>query len=199
MPISRSSLTLRVGMGRIPLLASDAVVFEWEFVVLAERMTFPIFWAEDATQVRMIREVDADEIVGFAFVPIGDAPDVRDARNFRQLTGDAVPPARQLHLQFAPVAMRVAVEVIDDFDVRLARSLLLGVGLQPVGTSEIIQRIEHDVFVVMQELRDIGDPVGSDLDPRVFDAGLEFADGVDSELLDQPLMNVFDAHVGFRE
>ena len=51
----------------------------------------------------------------------------------------------------------------------------------------------------MNELGHIGDPVGGDFDPRVFHAGLEFTDGVDTKLVDQPLMDIFDAHVAFRE
>ena len=66
----------------------DVVILERELVVLAEREAFPIVGAEDAARVAaehvvdgigVVVEDDTDEVVGFAFVPVGGAPEVSDA------------------------------------------------------------------------------------------------------------------------
>src|SRR5208337_3077959 len=36
-------------------------------IILAQRVTFPIFWHEDSPQIRMPRELDSKEIEDFAF------------------------------------------------------------------------------------------------------------------------------------
>src|SRR5438128_7484504 len=49
-------------------------------VILAQRETLPALWHEDAPQVRVTVEGDAEEVPGLAFVPVGGRPDRRQAR-----------------------------------------------------------------------------------------------------------------------
>src|SRR5437660_5933532 len=50
-------------------------------VILAQRETLPALWHEDAPQVRVTVEGDAEEVPGLAFVPVGGRPDRRQARH----------------------------------------------------------------------------------------------------------------------
>ena len=65
------------------LFASNTVVFKREVVVFSQSVSDPVFRAQDAAKVGMAGEQDADKIVGFSFVPVGNAPDTADGLNFR--------------------------------------------------------------------------------------------------------------------
>ena len=61
------------------LTASNAVVLQWHFIVFTKWMPFPVFRAENPTQVRVSGEQNTGEIEGLAFVPIGRCPAARGA------------------------------------------------------------------------------------------------------------------------
>ena len=56
-------------------------------VLLAQRVTLPMRRRENAAQVRMSLEVDAEHVVRLAFVPVGYRVDARDGRHARILLG----------------------------------------------------------------------------------------------------------------
>src|SRR5262249_7201979 len=55
--------------------AADAMVFERELVVLAQRVAGPIFGQQNPRQVGMAGEPDAAQVVDFALVPVRGGPD----------------------------------------------------------------------------------------------------------------------------
>ena len=63
--------------------ASDAVVFQRELVILAQRMSDPVFGTEDAAQVGMPREMDAHQVERLALVPVGNRPHAGDGGTVR--------------------------------------------------------------------------------------------------------------------
>src|SRR5689334_7755010 len=65
--------------------ATDAVVFQGELVVLAQRVAHPVFRQEDAAQVRVAGEPDAGQVVNLALVPVGRSPEGGDRRHLGQL------------------------------------------------------------------------------------------------------------------
>src|SRR5947207_11244506 len=63
--------------------AGDAVVLAREDVVLAQWIADPIVGAENAPQVRVAIEDDAEHVVSLALVPVGGAPQIGDAGDVR--------------------------------------------------------------------------------------------------------------------
>src|SRR5262245_18283815 len=51
--------------------------------VLAQRMSRPVLRHEDAAEIGMAAELDTEEIEGLALLPVGMAPDTRDALDHR--------------------------------------------------------------------------------------------------------------------
>src|SRR5436305_15016134 len=74
-PLDSSSAFDRTG--NQSLFPADAVVFQRKFVILSQRVPFPVFGTQNSPQVGMIGEIDSHQIVRFALVPVGDGPDVR--------------------------------------------------------------------------------------------------------------------------
>src|SRR5207237_10906974 len=83
-----------IGSWAISVLTTDGVGLQpFEFliaedhrlpkgdVILAQREPLPALWHEDAPQVGMTVEGDAEEVPGLAFVPVGGRPDRRQARH----------------------------------------------------------------------------------------------------------------------
>src|SRR5947209_8687534 len=77
------------------LTAANAVVFQREFIILAQRVSDPILREQDAAQVRVAVEPDAGQVVHFALMPVGGPPERRDRRDLRQLARLVVLPAWQ--------------------------------------------------------------------------------------------------------
>src|SRR5271163_1982575 len=75
-------------------------------------MAFPMVGQHDAAKVRMVIDVDAEQIEDFALIPVGGAPYGGDGIDRRSGTAD---PNFQAH---AVVAGK-GVQVIDDFEARL--------------------------------------------------------------------------------
>jgi hypothetical protein len=178
------------------------VVFLRELVVFAERIAFPVVGAEDAEQVRVAGEVDAHEVVGFALVPVGNGPDVRDGRHLWKLAGLIVFPAGgEQRLDDGAVLELEAVEVIDDFDMRLVGELRgqLGIGFEEVGGAQIVERVERQFRVRLQERSHLGHGSGGHLDPRIGGLLIKARDLAGSEPVDQSLVDLLDGHEGIVE
>ena len=104
-------------------------------------MAFPIVRHQDAEQVGMIAEADAEQIEDFALVPVGAAPDAGDRI-------DLGIGARQRGTSRAGARLRsMRVQVVDDFEARL--------GGIPVDRGDRAQADE--LLVVLQEAADAGD------------------------------------------
>src|SRR5947199_10649585 len=87
----------------------DAVVLLGLDEVLAQRVARPVLRHEDAAEIGMPLEGHAQEIEDLALLPLGVAPDARDARH------DGGVPQR-VHLEGEEVALPVGVEMVDDLD-----------------------------------------------------------------------------------
>jgi len=122
----------------------DAVVLAGEDVVLAEGMADPVFGAEDAAEVGVVVEDDAEQVEGFAFVPIGGVPEVGDG-------GDVGIGAGAEGLDGEGVAEFEAVEVVDN------GHFVIG---DVIDATEVGQPVELEGGVVSENLSD-GSPVGS--------------------------------------
>ena len=83
-------------------------------IILAQRIAFPIDRHQDAHQVGMIAETDAEHVEDFALIPVGPAPDARDRIDLRIR---AAQPA--LHAQ--PLIALDRMQMIDHFKARLGR------------------------------------------------------------------------------
>src|SRR5882724_1399599 len=119
-----------------------------EGVFLPERVALPVIGKQDARQVGMAGEADAEEIERLALVPVCRRPDRADGRN-----AFAVGHA---HLEAYPVAMRYGIDVVVDLEpLRLP-------GI--VGGAQIGQQIELRARVGLQEPADVGEAL--DLDSR---------------------------------
>src|SRR5487761_255130 len=136
-----------VAMTDLPLSCPDAVVLQRHLVIFAQGMPYPVFRAEYAPQVGVSGEQDAGQIVNFAFVPIGRAPDAADGGYFGQLALDAVFPARQHDLEHQADSVGHAPQVIDHLQVRLPTGLggFFGVGLEIIDGADAVQKIEPQV------------------------------------------------------
>ena len=98
------------------------MVLARELIVLAQRIAFPVVRAEDPAEVRMAGEIDPDQVVRLALVPIRRRPKIGDARDARLIT-------RREHLDREAVAMIEAPQVVharqfvigDVIDARVTR------------------------------------------------------------------------------
>src|SRR5436190_7328493 len=76
--------------------AGNPVIFARENVIFAEREAFPVVGAENAPQVGMAWEIDSQQVIGLALVPIRGGPEIGHRRNARvvarreDLDGDRV-------------------------------------------------------------------------------------------------------------
>jgi hypothetical protein len=73
---------------------------------LEQRIALEIIVQQDAAQVRVTGEFDAEEVIGFAFEPVGGGPDGDHAVNFRVLAVDA-------HFQLQQLLPRQRTQVVD--------------------------------------------------------------------------------------
>lgn len=74
-------------------------------------MTLPVIGQQDAAQIRMIVKDDAKQIKGFAFVPIGRAPNTGNGGHVRVVFV-------QQHLQTNAMKFRCGKQVIIDLEAR---------------------------------------------------------------------------------
>ncbi len=79
-------------------------------MVLAQRMALPRWGQEDAAQVRMAGEGDAEHVPGFALVPVGVGPEVGDG-------GNAGGVALQRHLDADVLVPVEGHEMVDEREV----------------------------------------------------------------------------------
>ncbi len=115
----------------------DTVVFKRLDEIFAERMAGPIFGHQDAAEVSMTFEVDAEEIEDFPFHPVGGMPDLFDR-------GDGRIVARELDLEHAAVAMLVREKMIHDLEAILV-----------IDTGFVVEAIHRAVGVVVEEAGEI--------------------------------------------
>ena len=176
--------------------SADAVVLQWELVVFPQRMTGPVFRAEDAPEVRMIQKLDAHQIVGFAFVPIGNRPQPRHGIHLRDFAFFSVLPAREFDFDHQRMFLVVAGKVIDDFHVRLVGERLgfFGVGFTVIDAAQVVQMIERQPGVVLQERRDLQNSRGRDFNPRVGRFQIGPGDFGLAELFEQELVDFGCVH-----
>src|SRR2546428_7241490 len=87
----------------------DAVVLLGLDEVLARRVARPALRNEDGAEIGMPLEGHAQEVEALALLPLGVAPDARDARHDGGVAGRG-------HLEREEVAVPVGVEMVDDLD-----------------------------------------------------------------------------------
>ena len=140
--------------------AGDAVVFAGEGVIFAEGVSDPVIGEEDAAGVCaevvgdgvwVVGEADAEEVEGFAFVPVGGAPEVGDGGDFGVIAGDG-----DFDAEF--VAEVEAEEVVGGTE-------LAAVGVIEAG--EAAEEVELELVVVAEEGGDFEPMGGGDSDPGV--------------------------------
>src|SRR5258706_8746092 len=103
----------------------DAVVLVLLAVVFAQRVPLPVVRQEQAPEVGVPLEKNAEKVVALALLPIGNRPHVDERRDGRILAGQ-----ERLHHQ--PMAKRMAVEVVYDDDLVLPRVVYAGEALPGV-------------------------------------------------------------------
>src|SRR3982751_2568844 len=95
-----SPMSLRIIRLLLPVeldARGDAVVLAGEDVILPQGEALPVVGAEDAAQVGVAVEDDAEQVVRLALVPVGGRPEADDARHVRlgaravDLDRDSVP------------------------------------------------------------------------------------------------------------
>src|SRR5262245_49297231 len=89
-------------------MLADIVSAAIERKLLAERMVGVVVRHQDAPEVGMTREDDAEHVVGLALVPLRGGPDPGDRRHRPERLGPQLQPQ--------PVVPRQAVQVVDDLD-----------------------------------------------------------------------------------
>src|SRR5919107_532662 len=111
--------------------------------VLAERVPLPVVGQEDAAQVRVTVEDDAEHVERLALVPVGRAPDGNDGRDVRVLLV-------QENFQAQAVEALRREEVVVDLEARLL--------LRPaVGAGDVREHVELEArrgLQVRAQLRD---------------------------------------------
>src|SRR2546430_6910234 len=80
---TRVSATDRIGLQPFELLVAEDHWLAEGDVVLAQRMAFPALRHQQPAQVRMAIELDAEQVPGFPFVPIGSRPYIRQGWHVR--------------------------------------------------------------------------------------------------------------------
>src|SRR5262245_57598726 len=130
--------------------------------VLAQRMTGPILGHQDAAQVGVALEGDAEQVEDLPLLPVGVAPDLAHRRHHRVV-------ARRVGFEDEPVAMRVREEMIDDLD---------DVPFRVVHPRLVREAVEAQRRIVAQEARDLGDLGGRHHYARVVARAGQLADGV---------------------
>ena len=133
------------------------MILQRELVIIPQRMPFPVVGEQDTRQLRMTGEAHAGEIVNLTLVPIRGGPDRRDRGNFRQFARLVVLPARQDQLDHEAMAMREALQMIDNLEVRLEPGFgrLLGIGLEVIDAADATQQLEAELRLVAQEAGDL--------------------------------------------
>src|SRR6185312_820129 len=96
----------------ILLFVLVTVLITVDRVVLAQRITFPIFRQQQALQIRMIPEANPEKVEDLALVPVRRAPDGNHGIELALGLGDS---ALQTHAQFPAQRMKM----IDHFESRI--------------------------------------------------------------------------------
>src|SRR5437899_8791781 len=87
----------------------DAVVLLGLDEVLAQGVSRPVLRHEDAAEIGMPLEGHTQEVEDLTLLPLGVAPDARDARHDGSVAG-------RVHLEGEEVAVAIGVEMVDDLD-----------------------------------------------------------------------------------
>src|SRR3989442_15810361 len=124
----------------------DAVVLLGLDEVLAQRMPRPVLRHEDAAEVGVALEDDAEEVEALALLPVGVAPQPGNRGDDRIVT-------RRVDLEREEVAVRVGVEVVDDLD---------HVPLRVVDAGEVGEAVELEPRLRLQEAAHLDDLRGRD-------------------------------------
>jgi hypothetical protein len=140
-------------------------------------------------------EEHAHQVVDFALVPVGRAPQTAYAGHPRQLAGLVVVPARQHHLEHQAGLLRQAEQVVDDLHVRLPVELgrFLGIGLVIVHARNAVEKIEPQIGLVAQVFAQRDQARGRNFDPGIDRLKVRAGDLV-AELLLQPVEKSLSAH-----
>jgi hypothetical protein len=124
-------------------------------VVLAEGVALPVFGEEKAAQVGVAYEVHAHQIVGFALVPVGGAPDSADGRHFGQFAVGAEAWHPDFERQVVLVGNRV--EHVGDVECACFRRSDARAVIQ---RGDAFEQVEIRPFVFVQKPADFGDALG---------------------------------------
>ncbi len=93
----------------------------------------------------MVQKLDPDQVVGFAFMPIGNRPDASDRIHLRELSRLIALPAGEFDFHDQRMRMAVARKMIDHFDVWFVGELLGlgGIGFEVIDAAQVVQMIER--------------------------------------------------------
>jgi len=110
-------------------------------VVLAQRVPLELRIQQDASQVGVPHELDAEHVVRLALGPVGRAPQLGERLDF----GVVALGITDRRLQAEPVSLAEGVQVRDDVEARLA--------VEPVDAGQIDEHFHAGLGGVAQEAR----------------------------------------------
>lgn len=132
------------------------MIFAGEDVIFAKGEAYPVVREEDSAEVGVAVEENAEEVEGFAFLPVGCGPEVGDGGVM------GVIAARGVHFDCESVLKLKTPEVVDD-----AELLIGGV----IDGGEACEPVELQFGIFLEELRDFPPIFGIYVDARVFVIG----------------------------
>lgn len=177
-------------------LAADAVILQRELVVFPQGMSHPVFRTEDAPQIGVIQKLDSHQIVSFPFMPIRNGPHVRNGGDAGEFSRNVIFPAGQFDFDGDAVPVRETCEVVDHFHVRIVAKFcrFLRIGFAIIDTTQVVQMVEQQAFVVFQKCRDGDNLIARDFDPGVNRFLLKMEDNLVPELFQKNLVNFLGSH-----
>src|SRR5215467_14676642 len=111
---SASGSAVAIGLRGSSLMIRRSYSVAGHRVVFPQRMSFPIIWHQDAPQIRMIPELDPEQVECFPLKPVGRAPDTGNRVDFRIL-------AAQPALQPQTLVTSDRLQVIDHLEAGFGR------------------------------------------------------------------------------
>ena len=115
------------------------MIFAGEDVIFSKRESHPVIGQEDSAEVGVAIKKNAEKVEGFAFLPVGGGPEVRDGGKIRVVGSGGVDFYRESVLKIK------TPEVVDD-----AELLVGGV----IDGGETCEPVELQCGIFLEELRD---------------------------------------------
>src|SRR5213593_236003 len=144
-----SSRVVRSAILRLDLRADERLA-PIDGVVLAQRVADKLLVEEEAPQIRMTLEADAEHVPHLSLEPVGDGP---------ESAGGGHPRVVLLHphLEADAVVVRGRVEMIDDLE---ARPVLAPGELEIVDRRDVHEEVEREFGVIPAEGESVEDGLG---------------------------------------